>query len=70
MGKLWFFVTARIYRKVQSFAANGGKQAEKPRDFPKKGRKTRDGRWIKKYVFFAFPRKIDAAAAEESGIFI
>ena len=34
MGKLWFFVTARIYRKVQSFAANGGKQAEKPRDFP------------------------------------
>ena len=34
MGKLWFFVTARIYRKVQSFAANGGKQAEKPRNFP------------------------------------
>lgn len=34
MGKLWFFVIARIYRKVQSFAANGGKQAEKPRDFP------------------------------------
>ena len=43
MGKLWFFVTARIYRKVQSFATNGGKQARSPGIFRKKDEKRETG---------------------------
>ena len=70
MGKLWFFMVGRIYRKVQSFAANGGKQVENPAYSLRKGQKTRSGSAAEKCVFRTFLRKIDAAAAGESGIFI
>lgn len=63
MGKLWFFVIARIYRKVQSFAANGGKQAEKPRGFSVKRTENARREMDKKIRFF----RISAENRRSSG---